>query len=111
MEIRIITSISLLCALAFVVQAQQPDSAERIYAVERQRHQAPPPIDELNKSVQSVGADINRNNRGVSGETISGAETTAKELLKTPAAAPSDTETPEAAFVERIVEPELGGGE
>src|SRR6266508_1173322 len=102
----IVTSMLLLCALASGVQAQQPGSDDRLGELERKLDEAMRQIQELNNVMQGLRAEMNRITNKASSD-----ETTVAGSVKAPAAAPSETGNPGAAFVERVVEPELGGSE
>lgn len=98
--IKVVSSAFLTCALLSVGYAQEARPEERLRELERKLEQATKQIEELNNAVRALRAEIDR----IKSETPTG-----KAAVKS-----SDTDKPAAtdraatAFVERIVEPQLG---
>lgn len=99
-------SILLLCALACVAQAQQAGSEERLRELERELEQAARQIEQLNDTIQALRAEVELIKGGKPSETPAQAAKAAESAQRAPAADEAAN-----AFVERIVEPQLGGSE
>lgn len=100
---RTITSFLLLFILASVSHAQQPPD-ERLRELERKLEQATRQIDQLKDAVQTLRAEIERIKHEKSDESAQQARTTDTN-------AQPRVDDASTAFVERIVEPDLGANE
>lgn len=101
---RTVTIIVLLCTLACVGQAQQAASDERLRELERKLEQATLQIEQLKDTVRSLRAEIERIKNDKSDEST-------QEVTITNTSAQPRVDNASTAFVERIVEPELGANE
>ncbi len=111
---KVITLILWLCLLTSVAQAQD-SSEERLRELERKLDQATGQLKQLNVTVQALRAEITRirGERSQTATSNSSTEVTSHRAPATPAPAATapEKETPATEFVERIVEPQLGGSE
>ncbi len=99
-----IPALLLLCVLALTTRAQQATADARINELERKLEQATRQIDQLKDTVQTLRAEIELIKERKSNEATQ--QTTTN---KNTAQAPVDDVS--SAFVERIIEPELGANE
>ena len=101
-----LATLAIFFSLAVAVCAQQRAPEERVTELERKLAQATRRIEQLAGAVEALRAEVSRLNGGQPDE----GEAKASQPV-TAASSQSDSGDPAAVFVERIVEPELGGSE
>lgn len=109
--------ILLLCSLTVAARAQQPGSDERMRELERKLDDATRRIEQLVGKVELLRAEMSQLNSAQAEKTKTAAAPHTAGTSSTTQAPSTSTpgnrepEDPTASFIERLIEPELGGDE